>query len=75
MLLVSLTSVPSEIMEKVILGSAEKHLEDNTVVGHSSMRGNPACPTFYNRVSHLGDQGKPGDLFFKFFFSFSKAFD
>jgi len=31
---VSLTSVPGEIMVKVILGITEKHLRDNTVIGH-----------------------------------------
>lgn len=29
---VTLTSVPSKIMDKIILGSIGKHLEDNTVV-------------------------------------------
>ncbi|KAJ7402417.1 hypothetical protein BTVI_86644 [Pitangus sulphuratus] len=39
---VSITSVPSKIMEKIILGSTEKYLEHNAVIGHSQhsfMRG------------------------------------
>ncbi|KAK4811903.1 hypothetical protein QYF61_017427, partial [Mycteria americana] len=32
---VSLTSVPGEIMEKIILGVIEKHLKDNTVIEQS----------------------------------------
>ncbi|KAK4822223.1 hypothetical protein QYF61_011864 [Mycteria americana] len=45
---VSLTSVPGNIMEKVILGVIEKHLRDNAVIGHSQhrfMRGNKAFDT------------------------------
>ncbi|KAJ7410320.1 hypothetical protein WISP_109173 [Willisornis vidua] len=39
---VNLPTVPSEVMEMISLGSIEKHLEDNAVIGHSqhsSMRG------------------------------------
>ena len=32
---VSLTSVPSKIMEKMMLGITEKHLKVNSVIGHS----------------------------------------
>lgn len=32
---VSLTSVPGEIMEKIILGVIEKHRKDNAVIGQS----------------------------------------
>ncbi|KAJ7421576.1 hypothetical protein WISP_41836 [Willisornis vidua] len=32
---ISLTSVPGKIMEKIILGSIKKQLEDNAVIGHS----------------------------------------
>ncbi|KAK4807113.1 hypothetical protein QYF61_018454 [Mycteria americana] len=75
---VSLTSVPGRIMEEVILGVIEKHLTDNAVIGHSQhgfMRGK-SCLTnlisFYDKVTHLVDQGKPVDVGF---LDFSKAFD
>ncbi|GAB0187060.1 mitochondrial enolase superfamily member 1 [Grus japonensis] len=75
---VSLTSVPGKIMEKIMLGVIEKHLKDNAVIGHGQhgfMRGR-ACLTnlvsFYNKVTHLVDQGKPIDVIF---LDFSKAFD
>lgn len=64
---VSLISVPSKITEKMILGSIGRHLENNTVIGHSSMRGKSCLSSlisFHNRVSHLADQGKPGDGIF-----------
>ncbi|GAB0185459.1 mitochondrial enolase superfamily member 1 [Grus japonensis] len=67
---VSLTSVPGKIMEKIMLGVTEKHLKDNAVIGHSQhgfVRGR-ACLTnlvsFYDKVTHLVDQGKPADVFF-----------
>lgn len=49
----SLTSVPSETMAKIILGSLEKHLED-TVMSHSQhfMRGKSCLSnliSFYKR--------------------------
>ncbi|GAB0206625.1 mitochondrial enolase superfamily member 1 [Grus japonensis] len=70
---VSLTSVPGKIMEKIMLGVIEKHLKDNAVIGHSQhgfVRGR-ACLTnlvsFYDKVAHLVDQGKPVDvIFFRF---------
>ncbi|GAB0190793.1 mitochondrial enolase superfamily member 1 [Grus japonensis] len=75
---VSLTSVPGKIMEKIMLGVIEKHLKDNAVIGHSQhgfVRGR-ACLTnlisFYDKVTHLVDQGKPVDVIF---LDFSKAFD
>ncbi|GAB0182819.1 mitochondrial enolase superfamily member 1 [Grus japonensis] len=75
---VSLTSVPGKITEKIMLGVIEKHLKDNAVIGHSQhrfVRGR-ACLTnlvsFYDKVTHLVDQGKPADVIF---LDFSKAFD
>ncbi|KAJ7402700.1 hypothetical protein BTVI_83974 [Pitangus sulphuratus] len=43
---VSLTSVPDKVME-IILGSIEKQLKDNTVIGHRqhSFTRSPACQT------------------------------
>lgn len=34
----SFTSVPGKIMEKIMLGGFEKHLEDSAVMGHSQHR-------------------------------------
>ncbi|KAJ7415323.1 rna-directed dna polymerase from mobile element jockey-like [Willisornis vidua] len=76
--LVSLTSVPGKVMEKIIQGIIEKHLKDNTVIGHSQhsfMRGksylsNPI--SFYDKVTHLDDKGKPVNVIF---LDFSKAFN
>jgi len=52
-------------MEKIMLRVHEKHLKDNAVIGHSLrrfMRGR-SCFTnlisFYDKVTHLADQGKP----------------
>ncbi|KAJ7415280.1 RNA-directed DNA polymerase from mobile element jockey-like protein [Willisornis vidua] len=75
---VSLSSVPDKVMEKVILGCIEKHLKDNLVIGYSRqgfMRGKSCLSnliSFYDKVTHLADQGKPVDLIF---LDFSKAFD
>ena len=75
---VSLTSVPGKIMEKMILEVIEAHLGDNGVIGpsqHGFMRGR-SCLTnlisFYDKITHLVDQGKPADVIF---LDFSKAFD
>lgn len=65
-------------MEKIILGVTEKHLKDTVVISHRQhkfMRGK-SCLTnlisFYNKLSHLVDLGKPVDVIF---LDFSKAFD
>ena len=65
-------------MEKVILGLIEKHLRDSAVIGHSQhrfMKGKSCLInliSFYDKVTHLLDQGKPVDVGF---LDFSKAFD
>ncbi|KAJ7410300.1 hypothetical protein BTVI_53886 [Pitangus sulphuratus] len=75
---VSLNSVPGKVMEKIIVGGIEKYLKDNRVLGHSQhsfMRGKSCLSnliSFYCKVTHLVDQGKPVDIIF---FYFSKAFD
>ncbi|KAJ7409990.1 RNA-directed DNA polymerase from mobile element jockey-like protein [Pitangus sulphuratus] len=75
---VSLTSVSLKIKEKVILEGIENHLKDNAVIGHSQqgfMRGKSCFSnliSFYDKVTHLADQGKPADVIF---LDFSKAFD
>ena len=75
---VSLTSAPGKIMEKMILEVLEAHLGDNAVIGpsqHGFMRGG-SCLTnlnsFYDKITHLVDQGKPADMTF---LDLSKAFD
>lgn len=74
----SLTSVPCKIMEKVILGGIEKHLEDNALISHSQHsfvwgKSNFSnLISFFDRVTHLADLGKPIDVIF---LNFSKAFD
>ena len=67
-----------KIMEKIILGVIEKHLKDNAVIGQSQqgfMKGK-SCLTnlisFYDKVTHLMDEGKAVDVAF---LDFSKAFD
>lgn len=59
---VSLTSVPSQVMEEMILGSTEKHLEDNAGISHSFVKGKSCLfnlISFCDRVTHLTDLGKP----------------
>ncbi|KAK4826288.1 LOW QUALITY PROTEIN: hypothetical protein QYF61_007135 [Mycteria americana] len=70
----SLTSVPGKIMEKVILGVTEKHLRGNAVIArvHEGKVLLNQLNSFYNKVTHLVDQGKPADVGFM---DFSKAFD
>ncbi|KAJ7422074.1 rna-directed dna polymerase from mobile element jockey-like [Willisornis vidua] len=48
---VSLTSVPGRVMEKVILGSIEKHLKDSTVTGHSQHGFKREKPCLSNLIS------------------------
>ncbi|KAJ7411111.1 RNA-directed DNA polymerase from mobile element jockey-like protein [Willisornis vidua] len=75
---ISLTLMPGTVMEKIILGSIEKHLKDNTVIAHSQhrfMRGKSCLSnliSFYDKVPHLADQGKPVDIIL---LDFSKAFN
>ncbi|KAJ7409718.1 hypothetical protein WISP_112914 [Willisornis vidua] len=76
---VSLTSVPDKDAEKIILGSIETHLENNTTIGHSQhdfMKGKFCLSnliSFHDKITHLADdQGKPVDVIF---LDFSKAFD
>uniref|UniRef100_A0A493TQ48 Reverse transcriptase domain-containing protein n=1 Tax=Anas platyrhynchos platyrhynchos TaxID=8840 RepID=A0A493TQ48_ANAPP len=62
----------------MILEVLEVHLGDNAVIGpsqHGFMRSR-SCLTnlnsFYDKITHLGDQGKPADVIF---LDLSKAFD
>ena len=75
---VSLTSVPGKIMERMILEVIEAHLGDKAITGpsqHGFMRGRSCLInliSFYDKITHLVDQGKPADVIF---LDFSKAFD
>ncbi|KAJ7419856.1 hypothetical protein BTVI_23650 [Pitangus sulphuratus] len=72
------TSVPGKVMEKILLGGIEKHLKNNAVFGRSqhSFMGGKSCLSnlifFYEKVTHLADQGKPVNVIV---LDFSKAFD
>ena len=76
-LLVLVTSVPGKIMENIILGDIEKHLEDSTVSHnqHDLMR-EKSCLlnliSFYDNEVPQVNLGKPGD---KIFWDFSKGLD
>lgn len=70
--------MPGKIIEKIILGSIEKHLEDNALISHGQ---HGFCvgkvlllkPVFLLRQGNpLADLGKPFDVVFLYF---SKAFD
>ncbi|KAK4818033.1 hypothetical protein QYF61_004157 [Mycteria americana] len=75
---VSLTSFPGKIMEKIILSIIERHLKNNAIIRHSQHRftKGKSCLTnlisFYDKVTHLVDEGKAVDVVF---LDFSKAFD
>ncbi|GAB0208399.1 mitochondrial enolase superfamily member 1 [Grus japonensis] len=75
---VSLTSVPGKIMEKIILGTIERHLKNNAIIRHSQhgFTKGKSCLTnlisFYDKVTCLVDEGKVVDVVF---LDFSKAFD
>lgn len=70
---VSLTLLSGKIMEKIILEIAEKCFRGNAVVGHSEhrlMRRKSSLMnliSFYDKVTHLGDQGKTVDVIFFYF--------
>ncbi|KAK4823871.1 hypothetical protein QYF61_007627 [Mycteria americana] len=75
---VSLTSVLGKITEKVILGTIERHLKNNTIIRHSrhGFTKGKLCSTnliaFYDKVTCLVNEGKVVDVVF---LDFSKAFD
>ncbi|KAK4823990.1 hypothetical protein QYF61_009115 [Mycteria americana] len=76
--LVSLTSVPGKITEKIILGTIERHSKNNAIMRHSQhgFTKGQSCLTylisFYDKVIHPADEGKAVDIVF---LDFSKAFD
>lgn len=65
-------------MERIIPGGIEKHPKDNAVIGQSQdsfMRGKSCLSklnSFYGRLIHLADLGKPADVIFLYS---SKAFN
>ncbi|KAK4813574.1 hypothetical protein QYF61_011803 [Mycteria americana] len=75
---VSLTSVPGKLMEQIILSAITWHVEDNQGIKPSQhgFRKGRSCLTnlisFYNKVTHLVDEGKAVDVVY---LDFSKAFD
>ncbi|KAK4831715.1 LOW QUALITY PROTEIN: hypothetical protein QYF61_018767 [Mycteria americana] len=75
---VSLTSVPGKIMEKIILGTTERHLKNNAIIRHSQhgfTKGKSRLTnliSFYDKVTHLVGEGKAMDIVL---LGFSKAFD
>lgn len=75
---VHLTLVPGKTMEKIILGSIEKHLEEKAVIihrQHGFMWGKYCLLnliSFHDRVSHLIHVAKPVDVII---LEFSKSFE
>uniref|UniRef100_A0A493U0J1 Reverse transcriptase domain-containing protein n=1 Tax=Anas platyrhynchos platyrhynchos TaxID=8840 RepID=A0A493U0J1_ANAPP len=75
---VSLTSVPGKLMEQIVLRVITWHLKGKQAIRpsqHGFMKGR-SCLTnlisFYDKVIHLGDDGKAVDVVY---LDFSKAFD
>jgi len=74
---VGLTSVPGKTMEMIILGTSERHLKNKAVIRHSQhgFAKGKSCLTnlisFYDKVTHVGDEGKAVDVVF---LDFRKAF-
>ncbi|GAB0197903.1 mitochondrial enolase superfamily member 1 [Grus japonensis] len=75
---VSLTSVPGNVMEQIILSAIMRHVQDNQVIRpsqHGFMKGR-SCLTnqisFYDKVTRLVDDGKAVDVVY---LDFCKAFD
>lgn len=70
-------TMPGIITENIILGVTEKCLKGNEVIGHSQhsfMKGKSCLMnlmSFYDKVAHLADQGKPADVVF---LDFNRAF-
>ena len=76
--LISLTSIPGKVMEKLILGTASRHFKDKRVVRgsqHGFTKGK-SCLTnliaFYEEVTRWVDDGKAVDVVY---LDFSGAFD
>ncbi|KAK4806761.1 hypothetical protein QYF61_005557 [Mycteria americana] len=78
---VSLTSVPGKVMEQITLSAITWHVQDNQVIRPSQhgFRKGRSCLTnlisFYDKVTHLVDEGKAVDAVDVVYLDFSKAFD
>jgi len=75
---VSLTLVPREVMEQIILSAIMRHIQDNQVIRpshHGFVKGR-SCLTnlisFYDKMTRLVGEGKAVDVVY---LDFSKAFD
>ncbi|GAB0208405.1 mitochondrial enolase superfamily member 1 [Grus japonensis] len=75
---VSLTSIPGKVMEQLILGAINKHVEEKKVIGsgqHGFTKGK-SCLTnviaFYDGMTSWVDEGRAVDVVY---LNFSKAFD
>jgi len=72
------TSVPGKIMEEIVLGTAERHLKNNAIIGHHQhwFTKGKSCLTnlisCYHAVICVVDEGKAMDVVF---LNFSRAFD
>ena len=76
--LISLTSIPGKVMEKLILGTASRHIKDKRVIRgsqHGFTKGK-SCLTnliaFHEDVTRWIDDGKAVDVVY---LGFSRAFD
>ena len=76
--LISLPSIPGKVMEKLILGTASRHIKDKRVI-RGSQQGctkGKSCLTnliaFYEEVTRWIDDGKAVDVVY---LDFSRAFD
>ena len=76
--LISLTFIPGKVMEKLILGTASRHITDKRVIRgsqHGFTKGK-SCLTnliaFYEEVTRWVDDGKAVDVVY---LDFSRAFD
>ncbi|GAB0184589.1 mitochondrial enolase superfamily member 1 [Grus japonensis] len=65
-----------KVMEQIILSAIMRHIQDNQVISQHGFMKSRSCLTnltsFYDKVTHLVDEGKAVDVVY---LDFSKAFD